>query len=179
VFLDHTSEAYGLHVTLVANGVVGWRIPAERQLTPEAQQRRLQATEERLMAQMQQMEAQSLEQHRQEMALLNEMQAQADQVLNTVATAATSAAAATPVSSGPGFVPQDGGSVDHSTMTGSRTLTINDCPFTDGPQGLLGEGCGISDDAVEMCGPDYTCWAFGGGTAGVCVPSDQLEQCPR
>lgn len=81
VYVDSTGEAYGLYITLVNDKVSGWRIPAERQLTPEAQQKRLDATEARLMAQLKTMEQRAQQRHNEEMKLLNQLQSRGDEVV--------------------------------------------------------------------------------------------------
>lgn len=61
VFLDATGDAYGLSVEVEAGRVVSWRIPAQRVLTPEAQEAKQRASEARIAAntkrQIEEMEA--------------------------------------------------------------------------------------------------------------------------
>ncbi|HEY3354212.1 MAG TPA: hypothetical protein VGQ83_13245 [Polyangia bacterium] len=175
VYLDHTGEAYGLRITLVSGKVVGWRVPAERQLTPEAQAKRLQATEQRLMAQLKQMEQQSAKQHKEEMRLLNQLQEQGAAILDRVAVSASAAMGgqAEPAPGGGGggdpYAPVDRPA---RHVTGARTLTINGCTYRDGPAGHLGRSC----SAKQPCPSDYTCHVLA-GTSGSCVPTGQ--RCSR
>lgn len=81
VFLDRSGDAYGLHVTLIDNRVVGWQMPAERVLTPEAQQRRLEAMEKRLTERIAQVEALAIRQHQETVRLFNQVNAKQDAMM--------------------------------------------------------------------------------------------------
>jgi len=81
VFLDRSGDAYGLHVTLIDNKVVGWQMPAERVLTPEAQQRRLEAMEKRLTEKIAQLEALTIKQHQETVALFNKVNEKQDAMM--------------------------------------------------------------------------------------------------
>jgi hypothetical protein len=176
VFLDNTGEAYGLYLTFVQDRLVGWRIPARRMLTPEAQARRLKATEQRLMAQLKRMEARSIKRHRAQMRLLNELQTSQDDLFGQLAQRPMRAVRrhlGLP-SSGTG-----GPGVRYTNrrrqVSGSRKLTINGCTYEDSPTGNLGRPC----SGQKPCPGGYSCQAMtaGSSTSGVCVPSDQVGNC--
>lgn len=71
VYLAEGGETYGLYVNFIDKRVIGWKIPADRRLTPEAQQRRLEATEKRLMSQLKEMDANAAKRHLESAELLN------------------------------------------------------------------------------------------------------------
>ena len=171
VFLDSTGDSYGLYVTLVSDTVVGWRIPPDRTLTPEAQQRRLQALQQNLAVQLQALETRSIERHRQEMSLLNTLQAQGQQI---IATQTSGFESATQQRSGGASGPSSGGSAvggPPATVTGSNQLSVNGCTYTDSPGGALGRSCGHG----QGCPHSYACLVMGSSASGsgVCVPQGQ------
>jgi hypothetical protein len=73
VFLDHGRESYGLYVTLVDDAVAGWRVPPDRQLTPEAQKRRLAAMERRLIDKLREMDAAAERRHAETVGYFNDV----------------------------------------------------------------------------------------------------------
>jgi hypothetical protein len=85
VFLDRSKEAYGLNVTVIDDKVVGWKMPAERRLTPEAQQKQLQqkldAMEKRLTAKLAELEALAIKNHQESVRLFGEVMNKQDQML--------------------------------------------------------------------------------------------------
>jgi hypothetical protein len=85
VFLDRSKEAYGLNVTLIDDKVVGWKMPAERKLTPEAEQKHLQeklaAMEQRLTAKLAELEALAIKNHAESVKLFGDVMAKQDQML--------------------------------------------------------------------------------------------------
>lgn len=169
VYLDSTGEAYGLHVTLIQGLVVGWKIPAARQLTPEAQQRRLRATEKRLIAKMQEIEQRSIKRHREEMSLLSRVQSNQQRMMQSLVTRARygiARRAAGRYAGGRRTVRRG-----RSVVRGHKRLILNGCTYTDGPTGELGRRCG-------SCGPGYVCLVMS-GTSGVCVPKAQSDACDR
>ncbi len=87
VYLDSTGDAYGSYLTFVDRTLVGWRFPPDRQLTAEAQQRRLDAMEQRMMDQMREMEQRSIQRHEEEMAHLNTIQQNQQQIRQDIASA--------------------------------------------------------------------------------------------
>jgi len=175
VYLDSTADSYGLYVTLVGDHVVGWRIPPDRTLTPEAQQRRLAALERHLVAQMQQTEARSIERHREEMALIGNVQSQSQQMVDALASQPTAVIQAGP-SGGAGGEQGGGGGGGGATVSGSTELTLQGCRFTDRPGGELGTQCGNCPGCAPGCSASYTCYVIA-GTSGVCVPAAQLSAC--
>jgi hypothetical protein len=164
VFLDHAHEAYGLHVTLVDDRVVAWKIPAERVLTPEAQRRQALAASRQASAEAEQRAA---NQHAEEMQRQNEVQQKSSAFLleQAGALAGNAASQAPPVTIG--------ASHSSSTTSGEKKLTINNCTYTDGPNGALGQSCGVPSPA---CPAGYTC-SISGGSSGFCVPSGQTSAC--
>mgnify|MGYP006297695585 CR=1 FL=1 len=175
VFLDNTGEAYGLYMTFIRNRLAGWRIPARRTLTPEAQAKRLRATERRLMAQLKKMEARSRRRHRAQMRLLNRLQAAKQRMARSMVRQPLEAVRRHMGLSARG--PRGGGGAQYThrrkIVKGRRKLTLNNCTFTDGPQGELGRSC----SPKNACSSGYTCYSITGGNTGVCVPSDQTGKC--
>lgn len=86
VFLDSSGDAYGLRVTLVDDRVVGWKVPSERRLTPEAEQRRLTAIEQRLTAKLTELEQRSIQQHAETMAQFDQVMRNQDSMLANLST---------------------------------------------------------------------------------------------
>ncbi|MGD8280689.1 MAG: hypothetical protein PVF69_06010 [Gemmatimonadota bacterium] len=89
VYLDRAGDAYSLYLTFVDESLRGWRFPPDRQLTPEAEQRRLDAMERRMMDQMREMEAQSMARHQEQLAHMNDIQANQEQIRSDIANART------------------------------------------------------------------------------------------
>jgi hypothetical protein len=85
VFLDSSGDAYGLRVTFIDDRVAGWKIPPERTLTPEAEQRRLTAMEQRLMTKLKELEQRSLRQHAETVALFGKVMDKQEAMLATLA----------------------------------------------------------------------------------------------
>jgi len=81
VFLDRSGDAYGLNVTLIDDKIVGWQMPAERVMTPEAQQRRLDAMEKRLTDRIADLERKAIQQHAETVKLFGEVMARQDEML--------------------------------------------------------------------------------------------------
>jgi hypothetical protein len=176
VYLDSTGEAYGMNVTLVDGRVVAWALPAERTLTPEAQQRRI----DRAVAET---EARARARYEEEQRKRNELQAQqqqsdaqasgASKAVHTFLGIAAQAASASASASGGGG---EGGQtvVSHQSTTrqvsGEKSLTVNGCRYTDGPNGALGASC----SGKSPCPGGYTCSLLGGPSGpGMCVPAGQ------
>jgi hypothetical protein len=57
---------------------------------------------------------------------------------------------------------------EHREVSGSKTLTINGCTYTDSATGALGRSCGHR----EGCPGGYVCDIIG-GSSGFCVPANQ------
>ncbi len=167
VFLDHAREAYGLHITLVDDRVVAWKIPAERVLTPEAQRRQALAASRQASAEAEQRAA---AQHAEEMRRQEEVQQKSNALL-LAQTGAVILASQPP--------PGGGGGVSYSSTTtqtsGSKQLTLNNCSYTDGPNGALGQNCGGGNPG---CPGGYVCASVGGST-GFCVPQNQNHACAK
>jgi hypothetical protein len=89
VYLDGSADAYALYLTFVDRSLRGWRFPPDRQLTPEAQQRRLDAMEQRMVDQMNEIERQSIARHQAEMQHLNVIQDNQAQIRTDIANART------------------------------------------------------------------------------------------
>jgi len=81
VFLDHSGDAYGLNVTMIDNKVVAWKMPAERRLTPEAEQRKLEAVEKRLNERIAQLEQITVRQHQETVKLFGDVMSKQDQMM--------------------------------------------------------------------------------------------------
>ena len=81
VFLDRSNDAYGLNVTLIDDKIVGWQMPAERVLTPEAQQRRLEAMEKRLTERIAEVERKAIQQHAETVKLFSEVMERQEEML--------------------------------------------------------------------------------------------------
>ena len=82
VFLDHSGDAYGLNVTLVDKKVVGWAMPAERTLTPEAQQRKLEAMEKRLNDKIAEVDRKVAMQHAETVKLFGDVMSRQDSMMS-------------------------------------------------------------------------------------------------
>lgn len=80
-FLDSSGDAYGLRVTFIGDRVAGWRLPPERTLTPEAEQRRLEAMEQRLTERLKEMDARSQRQHAATVALFQSVMDRQDAMM--------------------------------------------------------------------------------------------------
>ncbi|HSD89439.1 MAG TPA: hypothetical protein VLB44_18040 [Kofleriaceae bacterium] len=114
VFLDRSGDAYGLSITLIENKVVGWQMPAERVLTPEAQQRHLAAMEKRLNERIAEVEQLAIRQHAETVRLFSDAMARQDEMLAKL----TSPPSAVVVGGGGGVV--DSGSPGPSFSSGSE-----------------------------------------------------------
>jgi hypothetical protein len=172
VFLDHAREAYGLHITLVDDRVVAWKIPAERLLTPEAQRRQALAASRQASAEAEQRAA---AQHAEEMRRQEEVQQKSNALLLAQAGAGILASQAPSGGGGGG-----GGGTTYSSSTtstsGGKKLTLNNCSYTDGPNGALGQSCGGGSPG---CPGGYVCSVMGGGSSGFCVPQSQSNACSK
>ncbi len=177
VFLDSTGEAYGLHVTLIKGLVVGWKIPAARALTPEAQARRLKATEQRLIAKMREIEARAVQRHREEMSLLSNIQANQTQMMESLVNRAETqmggddGAAGGGEGGGGGGAGAGGGSGGgggRRVIPGRKTLTINGCKYSEPNGGQLGRPCSLD----RPCPGNYSCHLVS-SKSGMCVPKGQ------
>jgi hypothetical protein len=85
VFLDHGGESYGLYITLVDRAVAGWRVPPDRQLTPEAQKRRLEAMEKRLLDKLAKMDEAAERRHAETVDYFNDVLANQDEMKGSLA----------------------------------------------------------------------------------------------
>lgn len=125
VFLDHGGNAYGLNVTLIGGKVAAWSMPAERRLTPEAEQRRLDAMEQRIKTRITELEELTRKQHAETVELfgkaMSNRQAMLTELLKPLAEAAGQAAYE-------GMVGEIGG----STVTSSteESVTSSDISIT-------------------------------------------------
>lgn len=173
VYLDSSGEAYGLNVTLVDDHVVAWTIPAERVLTPEAQQRHMQAMSQAAARQAAaEADARAQQRYTEEQRRQSELQAQ--QARQAAQQAATTAAVSTLMglagSAGSGGGGQTINLQSSSKQTsGEKTLTINGCKYTDGPNGALGNSCSMK----EGCPAGYSCHILDNSSIGMCAPLNQ------
>ena len=87
VYLDNTGDAYATYLTFVDRILRGWRFPPDRQLTAEAEQRRLDAMERRMVDQMREMEQASIARHQAELAHLNNIQQNQEEIRTDIADA--------------------------------------------------------------------------------------------
>jgi len=184
VYLDSTGDAYGAYLTFVDGHLVSWRFPPDRQLTAEAEQRRLDAMEQRMMDQLREMEARSIARHQQEMQHLNDIQANQQQIRDDIQTARSSILDAVnnppppprrdPPPPAPGAAPQGGGVTQAPPPSGCRSLTINGTRYSDHNGTPFGQACG---DASGGCPDGYSCLVVGGGSRGNCVPHPDRERC--
>jgi hypothetical protein len=163
VFLDRSGDAYGLNVTLIDDKVVAWQMPAERVLTPEAQQRHLQAMEQRLTERIAEVERKAAQQHAETVKLFNDVMARQDEMIAQLTKPPTPVV--TP-SGGPPPRPQPSSSPPPK-LSGSKTLTINGKVYTDRADGELGRPCGIDNNTCTS--PQYAC-SLMTSKSGVCVP---------
>lgn len=123
-FLDRSGDAYGLNVTLVRDRVVGWQMPVRRELTAEAEQRRLDAIEQRLTAKLADLEAIAIQQHRETVALFGQVMDNQDRMLAELERPVDVQAVA-PAPAPPG--PPDGGgggAIDGGGGSGGGGVTI-------------------------------------------------------
>lgn len=169
VFLDRTGESYALNVTLVDDKVVAWKIPAERVLTPEAQQKRAQIAAKQAVEEARAEEQAAAAKHAEEARLRNEVQARSTQFLLDQAGAL--AAAHGPSSSAPPT------QINASTKQSSqeKTLTLNGCTYRESGGGALGQSCKMGGPS---CPAAYTCNIMA-GNSGMCVPTAQSDACRR
>jgi hypothetical protein len=170
VYLDSSGDAYGMNVTLVNDRVVGWTIPAERVLTPEAQVKHQQQAIQQAVAEA---DARAQARYQEEQRRRNELQAQQQQqaqrqqqasaAVHTFLGVAAQSAAAGASGEGGGHV------VDtHSSsrqVSGEKSLTVNGCRYTDAPGGALGASC----SGGSPCPGGYSCSM----PVGMCVPAGQ------
>ena len=167
VFLDHAGEAYALNVTLVDDKVVAWKIPAERVLTPEAQQKRTQLAAKQAVEEARAQEQAAAAKHAEDARLRNEVQARSTQFLLDQAgsVAAANAPAPQPVQ------------INSSTKSSSqeKTLTLNGCTYRESGGGALGQSCKVSGAG---CPASYTCNLMA-GNSGMCVPTAQADACRK
>lgn len=169
VFLDHAGEAYALNVTLVDDKVVAWKIPAERVLTPEAQQKRTQLAAKQAVEEARAQEQAAAAKHAEEARLRNEVQARSTQFLLDQAGAVAAAHAPSP-----GQQPaQINASTKHSSQ--EKTLTLNGCTYRESGGGALGQSCKVGGPG---CPASYTCNIMG-GNSGMCVPTAQSDACRK
>lgn len=89
VYLDNSGDAYATYLTFVGRELRGWRFPPDRRLTAEAEQRRLDALERRMVDQMREMERASIARHQAELAHLNTIQQNQEQIRADIANART------------------------------------------------------------------------------------------
>lgn len=87
VYLDNTGDAYATYLTFVDRTLRGWRFPPDRQLTAEAEQRRLDAMERRMVDQMREMEQASIARHQAELDHLNNIQQNQEEIRVDIANA--------------------------------------------------------------------------------------------
>lgn len=163
-FLDRSGDAYGLSVTLIDNKVVGWQMPAQRTLTPEAQQRRLQAMEQRLNDKIARLESLQNQQHQESVAMFGEVMANQATMLSKLTQPPSPVAVGATAAPAP---PSAGTTRSTSTLTGSNTLTINGKTYTDSPGGELGKPCSTQQNTCTS--PKYACHLVT-STNGMCVP---------
>jgi hypothetical protein len=170
VFLDRSGESYALNVTLVDEKVVAWKIPAERVLTPEAQQKHAQLAAKQAVDEARAQDQAAAAKHAEEARLRNEVQARSTQFLMDAA----GQLAAQHQAQGGGGGGGGGGSptqITSSTKQSSqeKTLTLNGCTYRESGGGALGQSCKIGGPG---CPASYTCNIMA-GSSGVCVPSSQ------
>jgi hypothetical protein len=120
VFLDHGGNAYGLNITMTNGRVVAWSMPAEQILTPEAQQRRLDALEQRLTTRIAELEANMKRMHDETVRQFGDVMRSKDSFLSTLA---SGLAAAASVAAGQALAPREvettTSSEDEESSTGS------------------------------------------------------------
>jgi len=166
VFLDRAQEAYALHVTLVDDKVVSWKIPAERILTPQAQQRHAAEAASQAVEAVRASEQQAAARYAEETRARNEAQARRQYVMDVAGTLASAA-----VTHAASNAPPPSANVSSSTTRSSneKTLTLNGCSYKESGGGSLGQSCGT-------CPSSYVCSMVGGRT-GFCVPASQHSAC--
>ena len=170
VFLDSAQEAYALHITLVDDKVVGWKIPAERVLTPQAQQRHAAAAARQAVAEVRAEEQAAAARYAEETQARNEAQSQSQArkkfILDTAGTLALAAASQAAAQQQPVSV-----SASSKKTSSEKTLTLNNCTYHESGGGALGQSCNGS------CPPSYICSVIGSGRSGLCVPQAQANAC--
>lgn len=169
VFLDRSGESYALNVTLVDDKVVAWKIPAERVLTPEAQQKHAQLAARQAVDEARAQDQAAAAKHAEEARLRNEVQARSTQFL--LDTAGGVAAAHAPSGGSP-----PPAQINSSTKSSSqeKTLTLNGCTYRESGGGALGQSCKVGGPG---CPASYTCSILGSGNSGMCVPTAQADAC--
>ena len=174
VYLAEGGETYGLYVNFIDKRVIGWKIPADRRLTPEAQARRLEATEKRLMSQLKEMEANATKRHIESVELLNAVLDGQEEMKENIGATEEALASATVVGAGGGG---SGGGSSTSTSTstkscpsGTRTFRQNDCTYTEIPGHCdMGKKCNNLD---LLCGSEYACsYISSNASSGICLPA--------
>jgi hypothetical protein len=173
VFLDRAGEAYALNVTLVDDEVVGWKIPAERVLTPEAQQKRTQIAAKQAVEEARAAEQAAAAKHAEQARLRNEVQARSTQFLMDAAGALAAQQAQSGGGGGGGSPTQIKSSTKQSSQ--EKTLTLNGCTYRESGGGALGQSCKIGGPG---CPSSYTCHIMA-GSSGMCVPTSQSDACRK
>jgi hypothetical protein len=171
VFLDRAQEAYGLNITLVDDKVVAWKIPAERILTPEAQDKRAKLAAKQAVDEARAQDQAAAQKHAEEAKLRNEVQARSTQFLMDVAASQAAQQGAAQASPPPM-------QINSSTKSSSqeKTLTLNGCTYHEAGGGSLGQSCQIGGAG---CPKSYTCSIMGSGNSGMCVPAGQADACRK
>ncbi len=176
VFLDSAQEAYALHITLVDDKVVGWKIPAERVLTPQAQQRHAAAAARQVVAEVRAEEQAAAARYAEETQARNEAQSQSQArkkfILDAAGTLAV-AAASQAASQAAAQQQPTGVSASSKKVSSEKTLTLNNCTYHESGGGALGQSCNGS------CPPSYICSVIGSGRSGFCVPQAQANACRK
>jgi hypothetical protein len=167
VFLDRAGEAYALNVTLVDDKVVAWKIPAERVLTPEAQDKRTKLAARQAVDEARAAEQAAAAKHAEEARLRNEVQSRSTQFLMDAAGGLAASQQASPPPT----------QITSSTKSSSqeKTLTLNGCTYHESGGGALGQSCKIGGPG---CPSSYTCNILG-GSSGMCVPTAQSNACGK
>ena len=204
VYLDNTGDAYGSYLTFVDGTLRGWRFPPDRQLTAEAEQRRLDAMERRMVDQLREMEQASIERHEAELAHLNSIQTNQEQIRSDIENARVAIQEHTSDESARtrGAVRRQGagtrantnaqhtqnGQPGQRTQGGQRTNTrTQNGPAPAGCQRFTYNGTTWSDrngtafgqrcgDQNGGCPDTYSCVIMG-STSGVCMPENPRLRC--
>jgi hypothetical protein len=197
VYLDHTEDAYALYITFVDDVVRGWRFPPDRLLTPEAEQRRLDALERRMMDQMRDLEEQSMARHREELAHMNQIQANQAQIRTDISNARTAIVATVQGEAGRtrdtvrdqsaqnqggagaagggggntagGASSNSGGRSNRPAPAGCQRFTLNGVTWSDRNGTPMNSRCGGPNGG---CPDGYSCISL-----GRCMPDNPRERC--
>ncbi|MEM9072360.1 MAG: hypothetical protein AAGE52_27895, partial [Myxococcota bacterium] len=176
------------YLTFVDRALVGWRFPPDRQLTAEAEQRRLDAMEQRMMTQLREMEQRSIERHQAEMTHLNSIQQNQQQIRSDIANTRRSVLDAienmpppqAQAPGSPGAQPGQPGQPPAARPPGQRppaqrpppqgcqTFTINGTTYSDRHGTPMGQPCGSG------CPNGYACVM----PLGRCMPVSPERRCP-